>query len=147
MDHDEDDYSLMDDPAICSASTGLSDEDKLRAMVAYLTRSHLDHDGGYPYDYEWFEEDGTLAIASLDLGRGPGGGQATSLEVYSRRELLSWYDRAAVVYLDHLPCVEDYAHPEDYHDPTPADRAFAMIEALGVATDDEDGDEDGDEED
>lgn len=139
MDHDDDDYSLMDDPAICSASTGLSDEDKLRAMVAYLTQSHLDHDGGYPYDYEWFEEDRTLAVASLDPGSGPGGGQATSLEVYSRRELLLWYDRAAVVYLDYLPGVEDYAHPEDYHAPTAADRAEAMIQALGVAAADEDG--------
>lgn len=67
---------------------------KLKRMIAFLTESHLDSNGGYPYDFKWIGD--TLAVASLDHD------EATQLKTYERDALIAWHDRA-VAYLKEDP--------------------------------------------
>jgi hypothetical protein len=67
--------------------------DKLRGMVEYLSERDLEAQGGYPYDCRWFGR--TLVIAGLDEAKAYG---VTKLELYKRKELLRWFDRARKFY-------------------------------------------------
>ena len=66
-----------------------TDENKLERMIEFLTESHLDVFGGYPYDYEWVDD--TLIVAALDDAKER---HRTLIGKYNREELIDWYDRA-----------------------------------------------------
>jgi hypothetical protein len=58
----------------------LSADEKLEAVIEYLTTRHLEMQGGYPFDYRWFGN--KLAIAAIDHD------DASRLEVYTKAQLL-----------------------------------------------------------
>lgn len=58
-------------------------------IESYLTTSHLDYRGGYPYDY--FIWGGGMWVAELDAGKDYA---ATSLAFYSDGYLLEWKEAA-----------------------------------------------------
>jgi hypothetical protein len=62
-------------------------------MVDFLTRNHLEIEGGYPYDCLWVDD--TLVVAGLDHDN------ATTISVYERDQLLSWYKRAELYRQEH----------------------------------------------
>lgn len=83
-------YDFIDQtPGLQNPSACLSDDDKVMAVVAYLTESHLDLYGGYPYD--WIAIDQWLIIAELDDGKDR---NRTSISTYKRKTIIDWYDSA-----------------------------------------------------
>jgi hypothetical protein len=67
----------------------MTDDEKLERMIKFLTESHLDVFGGYPYDCVWIGD--TLVVASLDDFKER---HRTQIEKYDRKKLIDWHDRA-----------------------------------------------------
>lgn len=72
-----------------------TDEQKLEKVIEFLTESHLDSDGGYPYDYSTHFR-GYIVVASLEYDG------STQIDVYKKRDLIRWYDRA-IRFQKHYP--------------------------------------------
>jgi len=67
----------------------LSRKGKIDAMIEFLTTSHLEADGGYPYDYTRIGD--VVVIAGLHDG---GQDNETEISQYKEGDLVKWYDRA-----------------------------------------------------
>jgi len=61
-------------------------------MVTFLTESHLDNDGGYPYD--WAEIGDEIVIAELDPAKD---NNSTLLSRWPIGTLLAWHDEACEI--------------------------------------------------
>lgn len=68
----------------------LSKEEKTERMVQFLTESHIQTHGGYPYDY--IIRGDVLFVAALDDRKERARTEAIA---YSIAGLSDWYDRAA----------------------------------------------------
>jgi hypothetical protein len=81
-----------------SKANSKAESQAIDTIVTYLTESHLEHHGGYPYDYKWIGD--TLVVAGLDDGKAR---DATELIVLTRNDILTWYKAARAM----LPEMED----------------------------------------
>jgi hypothetical protein len=82
----------------------IPDDLKLQIVIDHLTRSHLGHSGGYPYDYAWVGDQ--LIVAGLHDP--DSGGCETSIERYERRNMIRWFNRALNA------CLEDQEDDEEW---------------------------------
>lgn len=96
-------------PGLADPSTNRADDEKVDAVIAFLTESHLDTFGGYPHDYMEFR--GWVIIADLDDGKER---NRTVLRTYKRKTLIRWYDDA----------VSEYGGSPDDEDSTFIDALF-----------------------
>lgn len=67
----------------------IDDQTKIERVLKWLTESHLEMHGGYPYDY--FIDRQIVWIAALDGGKDRA---RTSLWSYRITDLVCWYDNA-----------------------------------------------------
>ena len=68
-------------------------------MIKFLTESHLDAFGGYPYD--WTIIGDQVVVAELDDGKDR---QRTQLAIWTVPELLAWHDRAVAEQAADVEC-------------------------------------------
>jgi hypothetical protein len=68
----------------------MDDDAKLQCVIRHLTESHLEVDGGYPYDWCEVALD-FIVIAALDARKELA---ATKVEVYAKPILIALYDIA-----------------------------------------------------
>jgi TorA maturation chaperone TorD len=71
---------------VVDVSTITTDDAVLDFMRRWLTERHLHTEGGYPYDSLWIGDQ--LIVASLSHDG------ETTIDVYERGHLLSWFYRA-----------------------------------------------------
>ncbi len=64
-------------------------KDKEARVIRWLTESHINAYGGYPYDFEIHA--GKLFVASLDDGKDR---NRTTIDVYDVKSLAAWYNDA-----------------------------------------------------
>lgn len=72
----------------------MTDQEKLDRVIEYLTESHLEFHGGYPYDHGIIEDAQTVIVASLDDSKDR---LRTQLETYFIPDLMVWFDEAAEI--------------------------------------------------
>jgi len=66
-----------------------TDKDRINTMIEFLTESHLDTFGGYPYD--WLRIGDKFIIAELDDGKER---NCTMLRTYKKSQMIAWCKRA-----------------------------------------------------
>ena len=86
----------------------MTNEEKRDRVIRYLTESHLDSEGGYPYDYDVFM--GVVFIAGLDDAKER---NRTELLTYNTQHLVDWYDRAAD-YITTVGCDDQWPDEGDF---------------------------------
>lgn len=80
----------------------MTEDEKVEAMLCWVTTGHLESHGGYPFDWHWCGD--TLVVAGLDAAKDC----ATEIVLYTRSQLLAWFDRAA----EHMRHPDDWAYDE-----------------------------------
>lgn len=68
----------------------MTNEEKIEKVIDYLTTSHLDSFGGYPFPWRRIGDSIVIASSFPDTGK-------VTLEVYEDTELAKWYDGAALL--------------------------------------------------
>lgn len=86
----------------------VSDKEKIRRTIKYLTVGHLEFYGGYPHDF--VIDRGVVHVAGLSDSKD---GLATEFSSYRLDDLVAWYDLAVQYIADYNQETKDRYPDED----------------------------------